>query len=376
MKKRILAVLLCMATIFSVAACGNGNKNNTEGGVQVTEPTLKKLATFDNLEEVFKGDYEVTDKVMAEGFASLLTNVGVGVEWVKVTDRDTVEEGDIVNIDYTGYLDDKPFDGGAAKDQWINVKNNCAVDELTAADSTGFIDGFTKGLVGAKVGETVKHDVTFPENYGSTELAGKLTTFEFKINGIYTYKTHTLETINDEFVVKNFKETYELSTVEELKAYVKETLTYSALFSYIVDNSEYDIADDYVEFRLDTFVKYQEETLKSMYGDSMTLDTYLAYVYGSTLKEIRPSWKEVIKSQIEFELIYEGLVKEYKLELDEKAAEEYILSNLGDKATDADVEDYYKYVGAGVAEKGKAYIINQTAVKELLMTKLGFEEAK
>ena len=182
MKKRIMAILLCASMLFSMAACGDGNKDNTEGGKEITEPTLVKLATYDNLDEVFTGDYEVTDEVIAGGFSSMLSNLGVGVEWIEVTDRDTIQEGDIVKLDYTGYFKGEAFEGGAAKDQFINVSKNCGVDETTGASSTSFIDGFTGGLLGSKVGETIKHDVTFPDPYtANPDLAGQITTFEFNI---------------------------------------------------------------------------------------------------------------------------------------------------------------------------------------------------
>ena len=278
-------------------------------------------------------------------------------------------------VTYTGYLDGEAFSGGAAKDQYIDVTKNASVDGTTGTAGTSFITGFTDGLLGAKVGETIKHDVTFPENYGSETLNGKLTTFEFKIHGIYTFKAHALDSINDEFVAANFKD-YELTTVEELKNYVKETITYGSLLSYIVDKSEYDISDEYVEYRTDKFVEYQEASLMSMYGESMTIDTYLSYVYGCTLSDILPSWQASIKNQIKYELVYEGIVKENGLELDEKALEEYILSNLGENATEEDLEEYYKYVGAGSAESGKNYLLNETEVRELLEGKLGFTEAE
>ncbi len=262
MKKKLLSILLCATMIFSMAACGNGKTDDTEGGteVNVTPPTLTKLAAFDDVNAVLTGDYEINDEAMADGFLGFANSLGLYGEWVQVTDRDIIEKGDIVKLDYTGYLDGEAFSGGAAKDQYIDVTKNASVDGTTGTAGTSFITGFTDGLLGAKVGETIKHDVTFPENYGSETLNGKLTTFEFKIHGIYTFKAHALDSINDEFVAANFKD-YELTTVEELKNYVKETITYGSLLSYIVDKSEYDISDEYVEYRTDKFVEYQEASL-------------------------------------------------------------------------------------------------------------------
>ena len=202
MKKKLLAMLLCATMLFTITACDNGKKDDTEKGsqIEIVDPKLKELATFDNIDEILTGEYEVTDKIVEEGFANLLTSEGIGVVWTKVTDRDVVEENDIVNIDYTGYLNDKAFDGGSAKDQYISVKENGGVDKNTGKVSGSFIEGFSKGLVGAKVGETVKHKVTFPKDYGVDTLNGQETTFEFKVNGIYTCKAYTLDSIDDSFV--------------------------------------------------------------------------------------------------------------------------------------------------------------------------------
>lgn len=375
MKKKLLTMLLCASMLFTITACGDGKDNNTEGGKEIVTPTLTKLAEFDDVDAILTGDYEVTDKKIAEGFTSFANNLGVAIEWIEIKDRDTIQKGDIVKLDYTGYLKGEAFSGGSAKDQWINVSKNCSVDATTAAAGSSFIDGFCDGLIGAKVGETVKHDVTFPENYGSETLNGQLTTFEFKIHGIYTYETKTLENINDEFVVKNFAD-YELKTVDELKKYIKESLTYNSFLTYIVDKSEFDISDEYVEYRTDMFVDYQKASLVSMYGESMTIDTYLYYMYGCKLEDIRPTWKKSIENQIKYELVYDAIVSQNGLEPDEEKIEAEILKNLGDKASEETLEEYYQYIGAGDKANGKAYLMNENKVRELLEAKLGFDTAE
>lgn len=377
MKKKLLAILLCASMVFAVAACGDGKKDDTQGGTEtekeIVPPTLTKLADFSDIDAILVGDYEVTDEVIADGFKSFVSNLGIGVEWTEVTDRDTIQEGDIVKLDYTGYLNGEAFSGGSATDQWIDVKNNCSVDATTAAAGSSFIDGFTDGLLGAKVGTKVSHDVTFPENYGKEELNGQLTTFEFNIKGIYTYKEYTLDGINDEFVVKNFAD-YSLTTVDELKAYINETLTYAGLLDYIIDNSEFDISDAYVEYRTDLYLDYYNEYFQSYYG--VDYETYLSYM-GATIEDVLSDWKTSMKEQVKEELVYAALVKENKLEVDEAELKEYILSNLEEDATDEEVEEnlvgYYEYMGLGDAEAGKEYALNEAAARELLRDKLGFE---
>ena len=83
-------------------------------------------------------------------------------------DKTTVEEGDIVNVDYVGKLDGEAFSGGTAEDQNIDVSNN------SSASGSGYIDGFTDGLIGASVGDVIDSNVTFPDEYpNNPDLAGK-----------------------------------------------------------------------------------------------------------------------------------------------------------------------------------------------------------
>lgn len=86
-----------------------------------------------------------------------------------------VADGDTVNIDYTGYVDDVAFDGGST---------NGAGAELTIGSGT-YIDDFEDQLIGHNVGDEVEVNVTFPDDYSSTDLAGKDARFDVTINGIY-----------------------------------------------------------------------------------------------------------------------------------------------------------------------------------------------
>lgn len=110
------------------------------------------------------GDAESADEAAADAVLTLDTTVG----------RE-VKDGDTVNIDYTGYKDGEAFDGGST---------NGAGADLEIGSGT-YIDGFESGLIGKKVGDTVDLDLTFPENYGASDLAGADVTFTVTINGIY-----------------------------------------------------------------------------------------------------------------------------------------------------------------------------------------------
>ena len=195
MKKRVVILFLCMTMVLSMGACGTDSdkKASTQQGTQETasevfdgphsaqmkldlSKLVTKLADYKGIDVTISGNYDVTDDQVEQNLMSLLSYYGItGVE---VKDRDTVQKNDYVKVDYTGYLDGDAFDGGSATDTMIDVANNC-----DATQKTNYIDGFSDGLVGAKVGDEVSSDVTFPENYQSSDQAGKKTTYKFKIKG-------------------------------------------------------------------------------------------------------------------------------------------------------------------------------------------------
>ena len=359
MKKRFISVLLCAAMALAVVACGKS----------ATPPSVTTLADYSDLSKVYSGDYKIDDEVMLDAFQSLLSSAGVSVEWTDVTDRDTVQKGDIVNLDYTGYLDGKAFQGGSAKDQLINVDKNCGVDKSTGANSGGFIDGFTSGLVGAKVGETIKYEVKFPDNYQSADLKGKTTTFEFKINKIVKFTEYTPETIDDAFVVKYLSKDFDLNTVDEVMAYVEEELRYQGFIGYVTKNSEVEISDDYIAQRVDDYVAYFELKYCS---DQLTLATILQYYYGMTEEQFRSELKTGMKTQVKAEAIYAAIVEKENLTLDEEALKEYVQSILSpaEGSTETsffeDEVDIYKYAGSGDAAVGRKYLMHETALREFV----------
>ena len=85
-----------------------------------------------------------------------------------------VAKGDTANIDYGGKKDGVAFEGGTAKGHDLEIGSN------------SFIDGFEEGLIGVEIGSTVDLNLTFPENYQSTDLAGKDVVFTVKVNYVKT----------------------------------------------------------------------------------------------------------------------------------------------------------------------------------------------
>lgn len=369
MKKRMIALLLCMTTVFAMTGCGNGSQKGTEAAtessVQETyngpssaqmdielSKQVTKLADYKGIDVTITGDYDVTDEQVNERTLALLNYRGV--KGAEVTDRDTVQDGDLVLVDYTGYHNNEAFDGGSATDVMIDVSNNCE-----ATQQTGYIDGFSDGLIGAKVGEETSSDVKFPDEYSNNpDLAGEMTTFKFKVKGIY--KALTLDDLTDAKVKENFSDA-QIETKEDLIKNVRAMMesqasssksqdTVNKVQTYMLDNSEVTIPDEYLEARL---AEYQAQYTRDNVGDTQTLEEYLQ-ANNTTLADMQKTWKTSLEKQIKLEFIFDRIAELEGLEIDQDKYEQFIdyiiSSGNSELSTEASIYDYY---GNGNKEDGK-----------------------
>ena len=369
MKKRMIALLLCMTTVFAMTGCGNGSQKGTEtateSSVQETyngpssaqmdidlSKQVTKLADYKGIDVTITGDYDVTDEQVNERTLALLNYRGV--KGAEVTDRDTVQDGDLVLVDYTGYHNDEAFDGGSATDVMIDVSNNCE-----ATQQTGYIDGFSDGLIGAKVGEETSSDVKFPDEYSNNpDLAGEMTTFKFKVKGIY--KALTLDDLTDDQVKDNFTdagiETKEdliknvRAMLENQAASSKSQATINEVQNYMLDNSEVNIPDDYMKARL---AEYQAQYTRDNCNDTQTLEHYLK-ANNTTLADQQKTWKTNLEKQIKIEFIFGRIAELEKIKVDQDKFDQFInyiiSSGNTEMTTESEVYDYY---GNGNKEDGE-----------------------
>ncbi len=366
MKKKLVVCVLSAALALSVGACGN-SQTDTESGTETSsasetgaetsngtagvssldievdpEICVSSLADYSGIQVSLTGDYAVTDEDVEYIISTILANSGLDTR--EVTDRTTVQDGDYVYADYTGYLDGEAFDGGSATGAMIEI-----------SDSNGYIPGFTDGLIGAEVGSTIECPVTFPEDYGVETLDGQEVIFEFTIYAIY--ESVTIDNITDEVVEDNFGEFYEVHTRQELIDYVKEYLRTQMISNYIenymLDNSQVDVPEDYLEARLN---EYQTAYAEAYYGDEATMESYMA-LYGTSLEEVRESWRENLTSTIKLELIFQLIAIREDFETDEADFQTYV-QNFIDNANYSftDEQSVYEGFGDGDSEKGKEYV--------------------
>jgi FKBP-type peptidyl-prolyl cis-trans isomerase (trigger factor) len=390
MKKRIIAMMLGMTMVFTAVGCGDSKSDSTENSSagstessstendgtesgsttenadDSTEDTgltslqmgvvaadqVTELCDYSAVPVSLSSDYEVTDAIVEEQVLEILESYGIAVK--EVTDHTVVQDGDYVNVDYTGYQDGEAFSGGSATDVYLDVSNNMSV-----GGTTGFIDGFCDGLLGAEVGSTIDCDVTFPEDYGVDSLNGQTVVFEFVINGIYA--AAGLDEIEDSAISEAFGEDYDINTMDELLEFIRTYLessqssaVVSEVKSYVVENSTVDIPEDYLAARL----KEYEDSFASIYcTDGQTLEEYFETNLGMTLKEAEESLRTYLEEQITVEFAFTVIADEIGVEMDEDEYASYVESLLSGNYADFSTEDeLYEYLGVGSIEDGMSYL--------------------
>ena len=179
------------------------------------------------------------------------------------------KNGDMVLMDFSGSVDGKKFDGGSAEHYPLKLGSNM------------FIPGFEEQLIGLSAGEEKDVKVTFPEDYGVEQLAGKPAVFSCKVHEV---KREEMPTLDDEFA----KDVSEFDTLAELKADTKKKLQEKAAeeadkkvksdaMDEVMKNNDIDVPDIMVEDEIDMMIKEFDNNLK-MQG--MDLENYLKFVEG------------------------------------------------------------------------------------------------
>ena len=195
MKKKLLtAVLLTMTMLLAGCSGKDAGEEATGSSESINPEDYVKIGTLEGIEVTAEVEGEITE---ADVDAQIESELNYYVQYANmydyeaVPDKTVVEDGDMVNIDYEGIKDGEAFAGGTAKGAYLEI------------GSGSFIDGFESGLVGHSVGEAVDLNLTFPENYSSTDLAGQAVVFHVTINSIHDASKQIVPEFNDEFIKDN-----------------------------------------------------------------------------------------------------------------------------------------------------------------------------
>ncbi len=191
-------------------------------------------------------------------------------------------KGNIVHIDYEGLLEGKPFQGGTAKNQAVQL------------GSGRMIPGFEDGILGHKAGDEFEINVTFPQNYPNKELAGKPVVFKIKLHDVCVRQ---LPALNSDFAKKMGKE-----TMEEYRAFVKQQLfdgrhggalnhAKDMILGQLADAAEGEIPSILVE---NAYQQQMQVIQQQLQMQRMSLTTYLSQIH-----ETRESFTAKVRAAAE-----------------------------------------------------------------------------
>ena len=284
-----------------------------------------------------------------------------------VTVEREAKNGDTVVIDFEGFLDGTPFDGGKGEGHSLEL------------GSGSFIPGFEEQLVGAKAGDEKDLNVTFPEDYHASELAGKPVIFKVKVHEV---KEKQLPEVDDEFA----KDVSEFDTLADFKKDLGEKLKArresqvqrdfeAALMEQVMDNMEVEIPDAMVDYEADQLVNDMAQRIQAqgipfeqyLAMTGMNMDIMREQAKAAALERVRRDLalgaivaaENITVSDEEVEEEYKRLAEQYHMELDQVK-----------KAVEADgirkEESYHKaeHVVYDSAKVGKAPAKKKAASKK------------
>ncbi|MFO8192576.1 MAG: trigger factor [Bacillota bacterium] len=224
------------------------------------------------------------------------------------------EEGDLLTIDFKGFIDGEPFEGGEAENYSLEL------------GSKTFIKGFEEQLLGVSPEEELEVKVKFPDDYGKEELAGKEALFKVTVKQI---KKKQLPELDDEFA----KEASEFDTLEEMKEDLREKLLNNAreeskermeetLIGKIAEESKVDLPQTLVERQLDRLIGEFETYLRYQ---GMNMDQFLNLA-GKKIEEIREERREEAEKRTRINLVLDAIAKKEGIEIEDSELDDKIAS--------------------------------------------------
>ena len=258
--------------------------------------------------EVPKSETEVTDEDID---AEIKKEQEKNSRTVTVEDRGA-ENGDITTIDFEGFVEGVAFEGGKGTDYPLTL------------GSGSFIPGFEDQLVGAKAGDHVEVNVTFPEEYQAAELAGKAAVFQCDVKKV---ETKELPELDDDFA----QDVSEFDTLAEYREDVKKNLTEkkekearaakeNAAVDKAIENAEMEIPDA----MLNTQVRQMMNDFASrMQSQGLTMEQYFQFT-GMTAEKMQEEMKPQALKRIQTRLVLEKIAETENIEVSEDEVNEEI----------------------------------------------------
>jgi len=294
---------------------------------------------------------KITKKEIAERLEKMM-QLTAGLK--NIDEARPVAKGDFVVMNFEGFLDGAPFEGGKAENYTLEI------------GSGSFIPGFEEGIIGMNVDETKEINVTFPENYGKAELAGKPTVFKITLNAIQGKDVPKKPT---EEILKRLLPGVETPTQETLEAQIEEELRNEKLSKIfnddvkpkfveaILEKIALDLPENIVEQEIDlqmrgVFGKMDEATIKE-YSENP-----------DKIKEKREEFREEASKSVKLTFIVDALAREEKINVtDQEVLQMIYFEAMQQGANPKEYLEYYE-------KQGVLPAIKMSIIEERLFTKL------
>ncbi|MBS6761206.1 MAG: trigger factor [Streptococcus salivarius] len=284
----------------------------------VTKPEVK-LGAYKDLEVSVEASKEVTDEEVDAKLENERKNLAE-----LVVKEGAAENGDTVVIDFVGSVDGVEFDGGKGENHSLEL------------GSGQFIPGFEDQLVGAKAGDEVEVEVTFPEDYQATDLAGKAAVFVTKVNEV---KAKEVPALDDE-LAKDLDD--EVETLDELKAKYRKELEAAKEIAYddavegaaldlAVENAE--IVELPAEMVEDEVHRAMNEFMGNMQRQGISPEMYFQ-ITGTTQEDLHKQYEADADKRVKTNLVIEAVAAAEGFD----ATEEEIQKEINDLAAEYNME--------------------------------------
>ncbi|MED4890340.1 MULTISPECIES: trigger factor [Heyndrickxia] len=272
----------------------------------VTVKPEVKLGEYKGL-EVEKPDTDVTDEDVEKELKKLQERLAELV----IKEDGEAEMGDTVVIDFEGFVDGEAFEGGSAENYSLEL------------GSGNFIPGFEEQLAGVKTGDEKEIEVTFPEEYHASELAGKKATFKVKVHEI---KAKHLPELDDEFAQDADDEVETLDALKEkIQKDLKESKEHAAkhavedaVVEKAAENAEMDIPEAMINTELNRMLQEFEQNLSAQ---GLNLELYYQFS-GQNEEALRNQMKEDAEKRVRFNLTLEAIANAENLEVSDEEVDE------------------------------------------------------
>jgi len=289
-------------------------------------------------------DVEVTDEDVEAEINKELERSG---RMISVTDR-AVQDGDMIDLNYEGFVDGVPFEGGKGENHPLTIGSN------------SFIPGFEDQLIGAEVGVDIEVKVTFPDEYQADNLAGKDAIFKCIVNEI---KVKELPELDDEFA----SDVSEFETLEEYQADVRKNLNSqrekeaqtqkeNQVVELAIENATMDIPEPMVD--VETRQMFNDQA-RRMQQQGLNMEQYFQFT-GMTEEKMLEELRPMAENRIKTRLVLEEIAKTENIEVSDERLEEELQKVA--EAYQMEIDKIKEFIG----EEEKARMREDIAVQEAI----------